>query len=172
MLIDFFRDSNRTECSNAIFGLCDDSTEGKTRPAYIDENDSSKWIAVIKNMESLLLAFYPIDGCISWLRADGTESGKCDGVLCYDSNRNLFFIELKNRTLRNKSWRTDARNQLKETLSYFVEHYDESNYNKIEAYICNKRQLKEQRHSQFCNNFKIDTGFHLHVSREIEIKQI
>ena len=63
----------------------------------------------------------------------------------------------------------DAKNQLKETISYFMEHNDISMLNKIEAYICNKKQLKEQRYAQFCNNFKIDTGFHLHISREIQI---
>ena len=63
----------------------------------------------------------------------------------------------------------DAKNQLKETISYFMEHHDTPFLNKIEAYICNKKQLKEQRYAQFCNNFKIDTGFHLHISREIQI---
>ena len=56
-----------------------------------------------------------------------------------------------------------------ETISYFINHHETSIFNKIEAYICNKKQLKEQRYAQFCNNFKINTGIHLHVSREILI---
>jgi len=170
MPIDFFRDCNSFESTQARFGLCDDSTEGETRPAYIDEDDSSKWIAVVNNKRLLLLAFYAIDGCVSWVRVNGTESGKCDGMLCYDGNRNVIFVELKDRTLRNKGWRMDVKNQLKETISYFMEHNDTSMLNKIEAYICNKKQLKEQRYAQFCNNFKIETGVHLYVSREIIIE--
>lgn len=170
MPIDFFRDCDRFESTQARFGLCDDSTEGETLPAYIDEDDSSKWIAVVNNKRLLLLAFYAIDGCVSWVRSNGTESGKCDGMLCYDGNRNVIFVELKDRTLRNKGWRMDAKNQLKETISYFMEHHDTPLLNKIEAYICNKKQLKEQRYAQFCNNFKIETGVHLYVSREIIIE--
>lgn len=169
MPIDFFRDCNRFESNKTKLGLCDDSTEGETKSAYIDEDDSSKWIAIINNRKSLLIAFYAIDGCVSWLRNDGTESGKCDGMLCYDGNRNVLFVELKDRTMRNREWRTDAKSQLKETISYFIEHHDISHLKKIEAFICNKRQLKEQRYAQFCNNFKLETGIHLYVSREIPI---
>ena len=170
MSIDFFKDCNRSESSNVRFGLCDDSKEGQTMPAFIDENNSPKWIAIVYNKKSLLLEFYAIDGCISWLRNDGTASGKCDGMLCYDDNRNVLFVELKDRTMRNKEWRVDAKSQLKETISYFIEHHDTTHLNKIEAYICNKKQLKEQRYAQFCNNFKIETGIHLHISREILIE--
>lgn len=169
MPIDFFRDCKRFESNNTKLGLCDDSSEGETLTAYMDEKDSSKWIAIVNNKKSLLLAFYAVDGCVSWLRGDGTESGKCDGMLCYDENRNVIFVELKDRTIKNNAWRTDARNQLKETILYFKEHYDISFFRKIEAYICNKRHLKKQRYAQFCNNFKIDTDIHLHISREIMI---
>ena len=51
-----------------------------------------------------------------------------------------------------------------------MEHHDTPLLNKIEAYICNKKQLKEQRYAQFCNNFKIETGVHLYVNREIIIE--
>lgn len=169
MPIDFFKNCKRSESKNIRLGLCDDSKDGQTKPAYIDENDSSKWIAIVHNKKSFLLGFYAIDGCISWLRDDGTVSGKCDGMLCYDDNRNVLFVELKDRTMRNKEWRSDAKSQLKETISYFIEHHDISHLKKIEAFICNKRQLKEQRYAQFCNNFKLETGIHLYVSREIPI---
>lgn len=170
MPIDFFKDCIRSESNNAVFGLCDDSKDGETKPAYIDESDSCKWIAIVSNKDSSLLSFYAIDGCVSWLRKDGTETGKCDGMLWHENHRNVIFAELKDRTLRSNEWRKDARDQLKETISYFVEHHDVSSFKKIEAYICNKKHLKEQRYAQFCNNFKIDTGYRLHVSREIQIE--
>ena len=169
MPVDFFRDCKKQDCEVALFGLCDDSKDGEHKPAYIDIDDSSKWIANVHNENSSCISFYAIDGCVSWRREDGKESGKCDGMLCYDNNRNVLFVELKNRTTDKKAWRSDAKDQLKDTIAYFLRFYDKATFDKIEAYICNKRHLRNQRYAQFCDNFKKDTSITLHVTREIEV---
>lgn len=169
MPVDFFSDCKKQDCEVDLFGLCDDSKDGDNKPAYINIDDSNKWIATVHNNNLICISFYAIDGCVSWNRENGKQSGKCDGMLCYDNNRNVLFVELKNRNIDNKEWRTDARNQLKETIECFLKSYDKASFDKIEAYICNKRHLKNQRYSQFCNNFKKDTDITLRINREIEI---
>mgnify|MGYP003410036972 CR=1 FL=1 len=169
MLIDFFRDCPKRDCENSLFGLCDDSKDGDTKPAYIDTVDSNKWIAIVHNENLMKVSFYVIDGCVSWERRYGGDSGKCDGMLCYDNNRNVLFVELKNRNVKYRDWRVDARNQLAETVAYFLEHNNRANFNSIKAYICNKKHLVNQRYAQFCDNFKQNTSITLYVSREIVI---
>lgn len=169
MPVDFFKDCKRQDCEEVLFGLCDDTQDGNHKPAYIDKNDSCKWIATVHNDNSLCVSFYAIDGCVSWNREDGKASGKCDGMLCYDDCKKVLFVELKNRTTDNKAWRKDAKDQLKDTLAYFLKFHDKADFCKIEAYICNKRHLKKERYMQFCNNFKNETSVTLHVNREIVI---
>ncbi|MBO4482132.1 MAG: hypothetical protein J5719_06220 [Bacteroidales bacterium] len=169
MPVDFFKDCKKQDCEVALFGLCDDSVDGEHKPAYVDVEDSSKWIANVHNENEICISFYAIDGCVSWKREDGTESGKCDGMLCYDNNRKTLFVELKNRTINKKAWRTDARDQLKDTIACFLKNYDRASFDKVEAYISNKKHLMNQRFSQFCDNFKEDTSITLHVTREIYV---
>ena len=138
-------------------------------PAYIDNDDSCKWIATVHNNNSLCISFYAIDGRISWNRDDGSESGKCDGMLCYNNLKNILFVELKNRSTNRSVWRKDGKSQLKDTLTYFFKHHSKDDFNKIEAYICNKQHLKQNSYRQFCNNFKEETSVTLHVNREIVI---
>ena len=171
MPVNFFRDCKRQDCKDVLFGLCDDTQDDKHKPAYIDINDSCKWIATVHNNNSLCVSFYAIDGCISWDRDEGNESGKCDGMLCYDNLKNILFVELKNRSTNRSVWRKDAKEQLKDTLTYFFKHHSKDDFNKIEAFICNKRHLKKERYMQFCNNFKKETSITLHVNREIVITQ-
>ncbi len=170
MPVDFFRDCKKQDCKASLFGLCDDSNDGDTKSAYINVDELSKWIAIVHNENVLCISFYVIDGCVSWRREDGKEAGKCDGMLCYDNNRNVLFVELKNRTIERKTWRTDARDQLKDTILCFLRFNDRKYFDKIEAYICNKKHLKSCRYAQFCNNFKKDTSVTLHVNRIIVIR--
>lgn len=169
MPVDFFKDCKRQDCEEVLFGLCDDTQDGNHKPAYIDKNDSCKWIATVHNDNSLCVSFYAIDGCVSWNRDDGKESGKCDGMLCFNDYKNVLFVELKNRTIDSKAWRKDAKDQLMDTLTCFFKRYNKDDFNKIEAFICNKRHFKNERYMQFCNNFKKETSVPLHINREIVI---
>jgi hypothetical protein len=42
------------------FGICDD-TPPPHKPAYLDETDGKKWIAVVENNHNLNITFVPID---------------------------------------------------------------------------------------------------------------
>ncbi|MBQ3688396.1 MAG: hypothetical protein II937_00850 [Bacteroidales bacterium] len=170
MPLDFFKRKFVDQTDEKVFGLCDDSTDGNTLPAYLDVSDDlEKWIAIVKNEPQILVEFYPIDGFISWKRTDGTMSGRCDGMLCFNEKKNIIFVELKGRKVKG-DWRDDGKTQLKETLEKFFSINNRLDFQCIEAYICNKRQLLKQRYSAFEQNFKTETGITLRVKREIEIK--
>jgi len=151
------------------FGLCDDSTDGNTQPAYLDVDNREKWIAIVNNQSQFLVDFYPVDGWLTWNRADGSISGRCDGFLSYNDKKNIIFVELKDRVKRNKDWRTHGKAQLKETLEKFFSIYDKTKFQRVEAYLCNKQQLLHQRYTAFEQNFKNETGIILRVKREIDL---
>ena len=169
MMVDFFKRKFIDKTDEPTFGLCDDSTEGNTLPAYLDVSDREKWIAIVNNELRLIVEFYPIDCCISWKRTDGTMAHRCDGVLSFNDRKNIIFVELKGRTSK-RDWRTDAKSQLNETIEKFFSIYPKSDFKKVEAYICNKRQLQNQRFTAFEQLFKNETGITLRVKREIEVK--
>ena len=168
MPVDFFKRKFIDQTDEKEFGLCDDSTDGVTKPAYLDVDDRKKWIAIVKNEPQYEVEFYPIDGCISWKRTDGTMSGKCDGMLSFDDKKNIIFVELKGRNLKG-DWRADGKSQLKETLEKFFSIYKKSDFQCVEAYICNKRQLLNQRYAVLEDSFKNETGVMLRVKREIDL---
>lgn len=60
MPINFFDVGCKTKSNKTEFGLCDDPP-----PAYIDENNNSKWIAFVSNPENKDVDFYAIDHCIN-----------------------------------------------------------------------------------------------------------
>lgn len=169
MQVDFFKRKFIDKTDAMEFGLCDDSTDGVTKPAYLDVEDREKWIAIVKNEPQYEIEFYPIDGCISWKRADGTMSGKCDGMLSFDDKKNIIFVELKCRNLGG-DWRAHGKSQLIETLEKFFSIYKRSDFQCVVAYICNKRQRLNQRYAVLEDSFKKETGVTLRVKREILIK--
>ena len=169
MPVDFFKRKFIDKTDEKEFGLCDDSTAGVTKPAYLDvSDDREKWIAIVKNEPQYEVEFYPIDGCISWKRTDGTMSGKCDGMLSFNDRQNLIFVELKWRNIKG-DWRAHGKSQLKETLEKFFSIYDKTKFQRVEAYLCNKQQLLHQRFAVFEQNFKNETGIILRVKREIDL---
>ena len=169
MQVDFFKRKFIDKTDAMEFGLCDDSTDGVTKPAYLDVDDSKKWIAIVKNEPQYVVEFYPIDGCISWKRADGTMSGRCDGMLAFHDKKNIIFVELKGRNLKG-DWRAHGKSQLIETLEKFFSIYKRFDFQCVVAYICNKRQLLNQRYAVLEDSFKKETGVTLRVKREILIK--
>lgn len=170
MQVDFFKRKFIDKTDAEEFGLCDDSTEGKTKPAYLDILDREKWIAIVKNVPQFIVEFYPIDAYVSWKRSDGKDPKRCDGMLTYHERKNIIFVELKVCKITDGDWRDDAKKQLKETFEKFFSIYNRSNSQRIEAYICNKRQLLNQRYTALEQNFKNETGIMLRVKREIMVK--
>ena len=165
MPIDFFKQDCKTTSNIQEFGLCDDPPPPHL-PAYIDEDDTNKWIGIVKNPTSKKVDFYAIDHCVSILCADGEEESKCDGMLHYENN--LVFVELKNRG--GSGWLKGAREQLESTIKEFNKSNSFTDYTIVEMYACNslKPLVKESTSTQF-QIFKDNTGFEMKAQRIINI---
>ena len=124
--VDFFKRKFFYPTDANEFGLCDDSTDGNTQPAYLDVENREKWIAIVNNQSQFLVDFYPVDGWLTWNRADGSISGRCDGFLSYNDKKNIIFVELKCQS--GDSWRSDGKFQLIETLEKFFSIYKKSDF--------------------------------------------
>jgi hypothetical protein len=168
MQVDFFAQGQHTSIENEMFGICEDSCKGRKSPAYINLDDESKWIAEVHNSSRKLVDFYALDGCVRWMLPNGNEAKVCDGMLSYDLQQNIVFVELKDRKTQNKYWRIKAEEQLKSTIDFFCNCHDTNNMC-IKAYICNKQELFEAGQEEYLERFKDDTGVTLRVFREIDI---
>lgn len=147
------------------FGLCD-APSPSTLPAYIDTSDDSKWIAQVINNSSKEITFKAIDHCVPIFRSNGELENRCDGMLLCDNE--LIFVELKDRTY--SGWLSKGSEQLISTISSFKANHNIQQYNKIEAYICNKqRPLANSNHIIEMEKFKNATGYILRVNRSITI---
>jgi hypothetical protein len=167
MPINFFQDHCRSESSQHEFGLCDDPPPSSD-PAYIDENNTADWIAIVKNTDKSPVQFYAIDNCVEMLRPDGSMASRCDGVLSYQDNSQLIFVELKSR--RSGQWFKKGREQLTSTINKFKAEYDINMYCKVEAYVCNN--LRPHAHSGQAENiqrFKDQTGLILKGSGIVKL---
>ncbi len=165
MPINFFDNLCKTNSNIKKFGICDDPPPSEN-PAYIDENDNSKWISIVNNPTNKEVQFYAIDNCVSVLRADGSKESRCDGMLNYDEN--IIFVELKMRG--SSGWLLKARNQLTITINKFQEDNNLADYNSVEAYACNSlKPLSNQGNSNQIQKFKDDTGLIMYAQQEINI---
>lgn len=116
--------------NHKIFGLCDDENNQK---AYTDIDDSSKWIAKVKNKNEIDLVFTAIDNCVI-KNNEYLGRGRCDAMLT--STKHLYFIELKNVARR---WINDAVEQLESTIQFFLDNHDIDVYRHKKAFVCNKK---------------------------------
>ena len=67
--VDFFVPHCQTENITAgVFGICDDSDEGKKTPAYVSLDNGDKWTAVVKNDTDVPLNFTAVDNCVDMHR--------------------------------------------------------------------------------------------------------
>ena len=162
----FFQSSCKSISDKSVFGLCDDPPPAETS-AYIDENDTSKWIGVANNSLNKDVNFYAIDHCIEILRDNGDLESRCDRMLHFDND--LIFVELKDR--HSSKWLSTGRKQLEITIDIFkLNNTQISNFNSIKAYVCNKqRPLFHSNYKKEIQKFKDKTGFILNVKREIMI---
>lgn len=168
MSIIFFNEKCQTFSNRKIFGLCDDPAPNLS-PAYIDENDGAKWIAVVENDDRYDVTFTAIDNCTEIRRADGKPAKRCDGVLTYDTT--IIFVELKQRGVKGNAWVTDAEEQLKITIGYFELGDEVENYNTKEAYIANSEHPKfKESQMRRMEQFFADTGYVLRIINRIVLK--
>lgn len=165
MSIDFNIVKCQTHSNKKIFGLCDDPPPAKN-PAYIDEVDGAKWIAVVENEDRYAATFTAIDNCIETKREDGTMDKRCDGMLTYNST--VIFVELKERAASGVAWVKDAEKQLRTSISYFEATDEAEKYKDKKAYIANKEHPKS-KDSQMrrMDQFFMDTGYVLRIVNRI-----
>ena len=165
MSINFSEAACQTFSDRKLFGLCDDPPPA-SNPAYIDETDGAKWIAVVVNEDRYEVTFTAIDNCILIKRPDGKPAKRCDGVLTY--NTTVTFVELKQRGAIGNAWVTDAEKQLRTTISYFESEDDAGNYNKNKAYIANSEHPKfKESQTRRMEQFFDDTGYVLRIENRI-----
>jgi hypothetical protein len=128
----FINDCQEPNISDNEFGICDDENGTK---AYTATHFRGKWIATVKNTNSIPLMFTPIDKCILDDN-DFPGRGRCDGMLRSDIH--LFLIELKNQ---QKGWKTDAIEQLESTIQFLKDNHiaELEKYKYKKAFACNKR---------------------------------
>lgn len=165
MPINFFENTCKTTSTKIEFGLCDDPPPAEN-PAYIDENDTSKWIGIVKNNSNKEIDFIAIDACIDIRKPNGKLESRCDGLLSFDNN--LIFVELKSR--EGGKWLKKGREQLTITINNFKSNYDITKYDDVYGNVCNG--LRPQSHSGHAVNiqqFFDETGLVLKGDRIIEI---
>jgi hypothetical protein len=165
MNVNFFEKACQSYSNHKLFGLCDDPPPARN-PAYINEEDGAKWIAVVVNEDKLDVTFTAVDNCITILRADGKQSQRCDGILTYNSV--VIFVELKERGAKGNAWVVDAEQQLRTTIRYFELEEDAENFNSKKAYIANSEHPKfKQSQTRRMDQFFDDTGYVLRVENRI-----
>ena len=165
MNLNFFDPKCITASNKKLFGLCDDAHPAK-KPAYIDETNGTKWLAVVVNEDANNVLFVAVDNCIELLKADDNLDKRCDGFLCY--NNTIIFVELKDRKAIGNEWVKDAERQLKTTISYYEKANESANFSTKKAYIANKGypKYKESQRNRM-EQFQIDTGYTLRIENRI-----
>jgi hypothetical protein len=158
----------RTHSNKKTFGLCDDSSPAKN-PAYIDETNGAKWIAVVENENQQQITFTAIDNCIDILRQDGNMNQRCDGMLTYNST--VVFVELKDRDALGNAWVEDAIPQLKSSIESFEATDMANNYTRKLAYISNKQHPKfKSTQQRRMDAFYNDTNYVLRIQGRINLQ--
>jgi hypothetical protein len=167
MSINFFDTNCQSQTNQPKFGLCDDPPPSEN-PAYININDSRKWIAIVENNQEINLIFTAIDKCIQILRSDGKMDNRCDGMLTY--NNNIIFVELKERKYTNSVWIEEGEKQLRKTIAVFVNHNNLAIFKSKKAYIANRKKPQFQySHKERMQKFRTDTGFTLSIQNTIKV---
>jgi hypothetical protein len=157
------------KCQNTsdkkLFGLCDDPHPARN-PAYIDETNGAKWIAVVVNEGRYKATFTSVDNCIEIKKQTNQMASRCDGILFYKTT--AIFVELKERGAKGSGWVKDAESQLRSTIGYFEASKEADNYIRKKAYIANSEHPKfKESQTRRMNQFLLDTGYVLRIENRI-----
>jgi hypothetical protein len=168
MSIKFKKVQCQTRSNKKIFGICDNPSPAND-PAYIDETDGSKWIAVIENDNRLSTVFTAIDNCIEIKDAEGKMEKRCDGMLMYNST--VIFVELKQRGAKGNAWVLDAEPQLMNSIKHFEQTEISESFKQKKAYISNSEHPKFKT-SQIgrMERFYSKTGYILRIEARIKLE--
>ncbi|GHV40556.1 hypothetical protein FACS1894179_07280 [Bacteroidia bacterium] len=166
----FAKAKHQNRTTSIKFGLCDDPLPAKN-PAYIDESDDTKWIAIVENNQENTITFTAIDHCneFEFPKKGGNagEIGKrCDCALT--TNAEIVFVELKERNYRG--WIADADEQLRSTIDFFNQHLEAKKYLIKQAYIANRmRPITKTNQQTRIEKFLNNTGYILRIKNRIII---
>ena len=167
MSINFSEAICQSHSNQKLFGLCDDPSPA-TNPAYIDEADGAKRIAVVINEYLYAVTFTAIDHCVEIRREDDTMAKRCDGVLTYQST--VVFVELKERAALGSGWVIAAEKQLRTSIGYFELTEQAEDYTIKKAHIANSEHPKfKESQARRMNQFLIDTGYVLRIENRIRL---
>jgi len=166
MAVDFRKPACVSSSTKKKFGICDDQPPLPKGPAYIDETNGSKWIAVVVNDPPIQVLFTAIDNCIDILRPDRKMDKRCDGMLSY--NETVIFVELKETDMKGAEWIKKADLQLRTTIKYFEEERISDSFNIKKAYIANSERPKFRDSQQVrMEKFEEETGYVLRIENRI-----
>lgn len=167
MSVDFSLGTCQSKSSKKLFGLCDDLPPPH-KPAYINETDGAKWIAVVDNYYEYEVTFTAIDHCIPIFLADGVMSKRCDGMLSY--NDTVVFVELKQRAQLGSDWIIDAELQLRTTIGYFKASEQAGSFKSKRAYAANSEHPRFRTNQiERMERFNEDTGYVLRIENRITL---
>jgi len=169
MPIDFFTQGQKRTSDKELFGICDDTFGHNKKPAYLDDSEPDKWIAEVHNHSKKSIDFFAIDCCVVWYLDNGDIANACDGMVAYNENHNIVFVELKDRNPQYKQWKIKAEKQLKSTIECFKSNHNTDGV-MIKAYVCNKQALFDEGVEEYLEKFKEETGVTLRVFREIDVQ--
>ena len=171
MEIDFLNSQCQSVSNKKLFGLCDE--QDNKEPAYLDEENGAKWIAVVENEQLKRIHFIAIDNCIDIWRDEVKKEmdNRCDGMLWYEE-RTVIFVELKDRESKKdkNAWVEEGEKQLKRTIEYFEKTEQSGKFTEKRAYIANKAHPKFKE-SQLVRmkRFQQETGYTLRIENRIKI---
>ena len=171
MEINFFNRQCQSVSNKKRFGLCDE--QDNKEPAYLDEENGAKWIAVVENEQLKKIHFIAIDNCIDIWRDEVKKEmdNRCDGMLWYEE-RTVIFVELKDRESKKdkNAWVEEGEKQLKRTIEYFEKTEQSDKFTEKRAYIANKAHPRfKESQFQRMKNFKEKTGYTLRIENRIKI---
>jgi hypothetical protein len=180
--------SNPISVSAKTFGLCDDAVRGSAqlihsarqtakpydaaqplKAAYIDELNSTTWIAVVLNSKPVpqALTFCALDKVLDLRKSDGSPDKVCDALLAHAST--IIFVELKEREYRG--WVIAGYEQLKSTISHFEAGNEARRFKTHKAYIANRLRPNAERGKMgIMEQFHKETGYTLRIRNTIEIE--
>ena len=158
----------QTHSSRKKFGLCDDPPPAKN-PAYIDEANGAKWIAVVINEYDYHCTFTAVDNCIDVRKPSGKPDKRCEGILSY--NDTVIFVELKQRGALGSDWVKTAAEQIRVTIDHFERTDLAENFTEKKAYIANSEHPKfKESQIDRMEKFVRETGYVLRIENRIRLQ--
>lgn len=95
-------------------------------------------------------------------------ASRCDGLIRFLNN--LIFVELKERRRPAKDWLEGGMQQIIATLEVFKQNYNIADFDKVEAYVCNRlKPLAHRGYNARIQRFKDETGLILNPTQVIDL---